>query len=126
MLTEVQKQLERAFPTRKLMFPVTTTLEIRQELKAATVSIGWIPWNPGILDIHGYFKVIQRAYRAWKERVTKNKLNQFSIPVQSSGGSSMPEAAPFYEMNHENPRNPVDDLYDRDENIRNGVPGPSL
>ena len=37
MLTEVQKQLERAFPTRKLMFPVTTTLEIRQELKAATV-----------------------------------------------------------------------------------------
>jgi len=38
----------------------------------------------------------------------------------------MPEAAPFYEMNHENPRNPVDDLYDRDENIRNGVPGPSL
>ena len=37
----------------------------------------------------------------------------------------MPEAAPFYEMNHENPRNPVDDLYDRDENIRNGVPGPS-
>jgi len=51
------------------------------------------------------------------ERVTKNKLNQFTIPVQSSGGSSMPEAAPFYEMNHENPRNPVDDLYDRDENI---------
>lgn len=39
MLSEVQKQLERAFPTRKLMFPVTTTLEIRQELKAATVSI---------------------------------------------------------------------------------------
>ena len=38
MLSEVQKQLERAFPTRKLMFPVTTTLEIRQELKAATVS----------------------------------------------------------------------------------------
>lgn len=58
--------------------------------------------------------------------MTKNKLNQFTIPVQSSGGSSMPEAAPFYEMNHENPRNPVDDLYDRDENIRNGVPGPSL
>ena len=40
MLSEVQKQLERAFPTRKLMFPVTTTLEIRQELKAATVSHG--------------------------------------------------------------------------------------
>ena len=40
MLSEVQKQLERAFPTRKLMFPVTTTLEIRQELKAATVSSG--------------------------------------------------------------------------------------
>ena len=38
MLTEVQSQLERAFPSRKLMFPVTTTLEIRQELKAATVS----------------------------------------------------------------------------------------
>ena len=48
MLTEVQKQLERAFPTRKLMFPVTTTLEIRQELKAATVSFlynGWMGKN---------------------------------------------------------------------------------
>ena len=126
MLTEVQKQLERAFPTRKLMFPVTTTLEIRQELKAATVS--W-PDSRSFEVIQGHsitVQVIQRAYRAWKERVTKNKLNQFSIPVQSSGGSSMPEAAPFYEMNHENPRNPVDDLYDRDENIRNGVPGPSI
>ena len=39
MLTEVQKKLESAFPRRKHMFPVTTTLEIRQELKAATVSI---------------------------------------------------------------------------------------
>ena len=38
MLTEVQKKLESAFPRRKHMFPVTTTLEIRQELKAATVS----------------------------------------------------------------------------------------
>ena len=38
MLIEVQKKLESAFPRRKLMFPVTTTLEIRQELKAATVS----------------------------------------------------------------------------------------
>jgi hypothetical protein len=39
MLTEVQRKLESAFPRRKLMFPVTTTLEIRQELKAATVSV---------------------------------------------------------------------------------------
>ena len=119
MLTEVQKQLERAFPTRKLMFPVTTTLEIRQELKAATVR-----GHVRSFEVKIFVQVIQRAYRAWKERVTKNKLNQFTIPVQSSGGSSMPEAAPFYEMNHENPRNPVEDLYDRDENIRNGVPGP--
>lgn len=129
MLTEVQKQLERAFPTRKLMFPVTTTLEIRQELKAATVSLfstGSFRVIRGRMAVDSFVQVIQRAYRAWKERVTKNKLNQFTIPVQSSGGSSMPEAAPFYEMNHENPRNPVDDLYDRDENIRNGVPGPSL
>ena len=38
MLEDVQRKLEKVFPGRRKMFPVTTTLEIRQELKAATVS----------------------------------------------------------------------------------------
>ena len=54
MLTEVQKQLERAFPTRKLMFPVTTTLEIRQELKAATVRghVRSFGYHLGVIWLH--------------------------------------------------------------------------
>lgn len=102
MLTEVQKKLESAFPRRKHMFPVTTTLEIRQELKAATV--------------------IQRAYRSWKERVAKNKLNAFSVPVQSSEVLRPPSTAYLYEVEMTEPRNPVKDFLD-DHEKRNGVPG---
>ena len=58
--------------------------------------------------------------------MTKNKLNQFSIPVQSSEGGRPPSTAQIYEFTMEEPRDQVKDLFDnREETIRNGVPGPS-
>jgi len=66
--------------------------------------------------------VIQRAYRSWKERVAKNKLNAFSVPVQSSEVLRPPSTAHLYEVEMTEPTNPVNDFFDEHEK-RNGVPG---
>ena len=54
--------------------------------------------------------------------MAKNKLNAFSVPVQSSEVLRPPSTAHLYEVEMTEPTNPVNDFFDEHEK-RNGVPG---